>query len=180
MEVWKVVEGFNGQYSVSTLGKIRSNYRWHINPKTKERYLKERELEMTPNLSKQGYLRVKLSDGKMHPLHRLVAESFCPNSENKPYVNHISGDKTDNSCDNLEWVTTQENNQHAWDTGLQTADHIVKRCAKVWWFISPHQEVVEIYNLAQFCRENGLTNTLMKHVYEGRQKHHKGWRKYYD
>lgn len=178
MEVWKVLEGFGGQYSVSNLGKIRSNYRWHINPKTKERYLKERELVMVPNLSKNGYFRIKLSDRKIHPLHRLVAGAFCPNPENKKYVNHIDGNKENNSCDNLEWVTVQENNQHAWDTGLNHSTGSVERLAKHWTFVSPSQEVVEIYNLSNFCRENSLTKTLMLRVSTGYQKHHKGWTKY--
>ena len=133
---------------------------------------------MTPNESAHGYLRIKLSDSKIYFLQRLVASAFIENLENKPFVNHKNGNKLDNSAENLEWVTTKENNQHAWDSGLQTSDHIIKRCAKSWWFVSPSQDVIEIYNLAQFCRENKLTNTLMKHVYEGRQKHHKGWRKY--
>ncbi|MGL5014693.1 MAG: NUMOD4 domain-containing protein [Bacteroidales bacterium] len=178
MEVWKTIEGFGGQYSVSDLGRIRSNYRWHINPKTKERYLKERQLIMTPNLSTGGYFRIKLSDKRIHPLHRLVAKCFCENPQDKLYVNHRDGDKTNNHPVNLEWVTVQENNQHAWDTGLNHSTGSVEKLAKNWTFVSPSQEVVEIYNLSNFCRENSLTKTLMLRVNTGSQKHHKGWTKY--
>lgn len=57
---------------------------------------------------------------KKYPIHRLVAEIFIPNLDNKPEVNHIDGNKHNNRYDNLEWVTTSENRLHAYKTGLQT------------------------------------------------------------
>lgn len=70
-----------------------------------------------------GYRCLKLtnSKGKKHfTLHRLVALHFIPNPENKPEVNHIDGDKSNNCVNNLEWVTSSENKQHALATGLKT------------------------------------------------------------
>ena len=64
------------------------------------------------------YVKGSEKSQQMHYIHRLVAEAFIPNPENKCVVNHIDGNKLNNSVSNLEWVTESENSQHAWDTGL--------------------------------------------------------------
>lgn len=83
-------------------------------------------------MNKHGYLTVKLSkDGKKthKSIHRLVAEAFIPNPENKKEVNHINGIKTSNYVDNLEWATRSENARHCWNNGLQKVSN--KRIIKV-------------------------------------------------
>ena len=72
-------------------------------------------------IDKKGYKRVCISDnGSQFTLkvHRVIAEKFIPNPENKPQVNHKDGNKLNNCVDNLEWVTNSENQLHAWSTGL--------------------------------------------------------------
>ena len=68
-----------------------------------------------------GYYHICLiNNGKMQYqlLHRLIAQAFIPNPHNKPFINHIDGDKKSNKIDNLEWVTNKENIRHAFEIGL--------------------------------------------------------------
>lgn len=109
-EIWKNVEGFDGDYIVSNYGNIISL-----------RQCKKGKL-LTPYNS-YGYLMVHLFKypiSKRLKVHRVVALAFLSNPENKPQVNHINGIKHDNRLENLEWNTSFENQRHAVITGLKT------------------------------------------------------------
>lgn len=107
VEIWKPVTGFEGLYEVSDLGNVRS-IQFHGKKRIKE-------LSQTPD--KLGYKRVKLRkwDGSVagsFQVHRLVAEAFIPNPDDKPQVDHIDTDPSNNNANNLRWVTSLENQQN--------------------------------------------------------------------
>ena len=111
MEIWKSIKDYEN-YQVSNLGRVKSlNY----GRTGKEQILK-------PAKDKDGYLYVGLCKNgktKLFKIHRLVAQAFIPNIENKPCINHIDCDRQNNCVDNIEWCTIQENNIYAYKIGLK-------------------------------------------------------------
>lgn len=106
-ETWAKINGFGDRYYVSTLGRVKSV---GFGGGEDENLLKL-------STSRKGYLYVGLWDPtkkkqKKMRVHRLVAMTFIPNPNNLPYINHKSGNVTDNSVDNLEWITNKDNQLH--------------------------------------------------------------------
>lgn len=120
VEVWKDIKGFE-HYEVSSIGNVRSKERTSYfinNGKPINRLVKSFILK--PSIA-CGYKRVALYKNNVpfeYKIHRLVAETFISNPENKEQVNHIDGNKTNNHVSNLEWVTRSENTIHAVKNGL--------------------------------------------------------------
>lgn len=108
--MWKkyIYNNLETDYSVSDMGEIRKDSTSYI-------------LSQSPQ---QDYKFVTLlinGQQKRMRVHRMVAETYIPNPENKPFVNHIDGIRWHNNVENLEWVTPSENTQHAVRTGLFTS-----------------------------------------------------------
>lgn len=111
MDIYKFIPviGYEGLYEINALGIIKAV--------KKEHKLIETSIQHT------GYYHVMLRKDrilKAFRFHRLVAKHFIPNPENKPEVNHIDGDKSNNKASNLEWCTPSENMRHAFKTGLRS------------------------------------------------------------
>ena len=102
MEIFKDIIRFENKYQISNTGKVRN---------------KKTGLILKPKYNQKGYQYVNLSVDRHKSIkwyiHRLVGFHFIPNPENKPQVNHIDGNPSNNNVDNLEWVTNEENQRHA-------------------------------------------------------------------
>jgi len=110
MEDWRDIKEFDYRYEVSSYGRVRN--------KTTKYVLKQ-------NKNHNGYLIITVFR-KTQRVHRLVAQAFIPNPENKPQVNHIDEDKENNKVDNLEWMTSKENINYgtAIDRRVKNTDYI--------------------------------------------------------
>lgn len=146
---WKPVVGYEN-YEVSTTGHVR-----RIGAPT----------FLRPCL-RNGYLCVNLwknNKGKNFYVHRLVAEAFLLKVEGFNIVNHKDEDRLNNHVDNLEWCTSQYNNEYS--------------LAKTWQIVSPKGKVLTVTNLSKFCKEKGLNTSSMYEVMSGKRRIHKGYRR---
>jgi predicted XRE-type DNA-binding protein len=103
-EIWKDIEGFEGEYQISNLARVKS-------------FKGKRAIILKQSTQSRGYKQVSLPS-KCTLVHVLVARAFINKPEYKVEVNHINGDKSCNEVSNLEWVTHKENMEHALNTGL--------------------------------------------------------------
>ena len=107
MEIWKDIEGYEGLYQVSNLGRVKSLGNGNSNA-SKEKILK-------PGKNRENYLLVVLNkngERRTCSVHRLVANAFIPNPNNKPCVDHVNTIRVDNRVDNIRWCTYKENSNN--------------------------------------------------------------------
>lgn len=134
VETWKQIDGFN--YEVSTHGRVRNMITGYM---------------LKPQLHDNKYYRVTLNK-KHFKIHRLVAETFIPNSSNKPQINHKDGNKLNNYASNLEWCTNKENAIHAVKTGLikrLNEDEVISIYYDCWIKRKPIYKIAKEYRVTK-------------------------------
>jgi len=114
IEIWKDIEGYEGIYEVSNLGRIKALEKLIWNGYGY--FIKKEQIRKISCNNKTGYCHIPLwvnNKPKMYYIHRLVASAFINNVENKKEVNHKDGDKKNNNVNNLEWVDRIQNIRHS-------------------------------------------------------------------
>jgi len=163
MEIWKSVIGYEGRYEVSNLGRVRS-----LNRKTAHKnfvaYRKGKV--MSQSLDKDGYLLLRLCNGRclMKKVHRLVAMAFIPNPKNKPCINHIDNNPSNNHVNNLEWVTYKENSIYRDKQGRNGS---WRRYRPVIQFTVDNKKIAEYKSIKSAVHETGIVT--ISDALKGRQ-----------
>ena len=155
-EIWHDIDGYEGLYQISNKGRVKS--------------LKcGKERIRTPVITNDGYLNVilyKNTTAQHRLIHRLVAEVFIPNPENKPQVNHKDENKLNNCVNNLEWATAKENINHG-TRNERVADSLSKpilQYSKSGEFIREWQGAREVERVL------GIDNSHINACCRGKQK----------
>ncbi len=164
IERWKPVVGYERLYEVSDLGRVRSLPR---------KGTKGGIVNVSYSNNKH-YAHIPLAkDGRCRTvsLHRIVAQAWIPNPDNKPQVNHKNGVKADNRVANLEWVTNLENMRHAIKTGLRTASPEEAIESRMTGVIQKYRgEVVAMYPCIKFAQYlTGICNQNIFKVCQGKR-----------
>lgn len=175
-EVWKDIPGYEGLYQVSDLGRVRSLERWRYNPKCKDgkQYVPEKILKAA---ERTGYLVVAINKNgkrKSYSVHRLVAQAFIPNPENKRTVNHKDGNKKNNRVSNLEWNTDSENVNHAIITGLLKFENNRKGSKEVEQY-DKNMNLIATYPSMREAERAGFKEPKICLCCNGKRKFHGGY-----
>lgn len=158
------VKGYEGLYVVTSEGSVIG--------------LKSGKTLKTSDV--RGYLRVKLyknAQPRMFSIHRLVADAFIPNRENKSQVNHKDGNKGNNNVENLEWATQSENQIHAYKTGLNTTAHAIAATKKHVVQSTTDGQPLKVWeSLSEASRQTGIPVGNITHCCKGRIRHAGGYK----
>ena len=148
--IWKPIKGYEGIYEVSDTGLVRS-----LRDDTKNRTYSGKILK--PGKTGAGYLFVLLSVNGItqnRMIHRLVAETFLPETGKNLEVNHIDGNKENNVVTNLEWCTRAYNLKHAVDNGLRYSQCNIIRGVTM---ITPDREKIDFKSMKDCCDYFGFS-----------------------
>ena len=175
-ERWKDIEGYEGLYQVSNMGRVKSLSRFHNN-KTVGFMTKDIILSKRPN---KEYLCVALYKDKKRKdisIHRLVADAFLPKIDGKDWVNHKDGNKKNNCVQNLEWCTPKENVRHAFSNGLNHVERgqSNKRSRKINQYTLDGKYVATWYGLGEIHRNLNINKGNVDACLKGKRKNAGGY-----
>lgn len=169
-EEWKDIEGYEGLYMVSNLGRIKSLIGWNGRKHVKrEKILNPYRQQASKNYFRSVVKLHKKRKKKDFKVHRLVAEAFIPNPEDKPNINHKDGNPLNNRVDNLEWCTQQENITHAIETELNVrVIDTIDRDTLVRFLNNgcTYDEIAEILGVAKGTVFNYIKKFNIKRIYK--------------
>lgn len=180
-EIWKDIPNYEGYYQVSNMGRVKSLNRVivmknGVSRKTKGLILKQKYEERTGYLIATLYKKHKRKDVLVH---RLVAQTFIVNSENKRQVNHINEDKTDNRVENLEWMTAKENSNHGTRNerikNTQIKNGYIKKMSQPILQYDLEGNLIKEWESAREAGRNGFDRSSIAKCCKGKQKIHKGF-----
>lgn len=179
-EMWRDIPITHGKYQISNTGKIRS---------------KKKGTEKAPYINENGYLIIGFYNKEKghtthYRVHRLVAEAFLENPENKRTVNHKDGDKLNNCVWNLEWATHKENIAHAFKTGLKVIsenqrkaasqnirkNRLLLHCEKRCFLIDLCGHKMEFSSIKAAAEWVGGVSSAISMCCQGKRKSYKGYK----
>jgi len=175
-EIWVPVAEYHGLYEVSNMGRIKTLARTYYGGACPVK-IKERLRKLTETT--KGYLALLLSKDtiSVHAMvHRIVAQAFIPNLDNKPQVNHKNGIKTDNRVENLEWVTNKENCIHSWQVlNRKSLSQPKGEFSKFSKKIKCDTLDMTFNSIKEACQILGLTGARISEVCKGIKNHTRGF-----
>lgn len=108
-EIWRDIKGYEGLYQISSIGRVKRLEKIRRNGRGYRKYKEQITDGYIDDVGYRYVILTKERKEKRFRLHRLVAEAFIPNPDNKPEIDHINTNRTDNRIENLRWVTRKEN-----------------------------------------------------------------------
>lgn len=175
-EIWRDVVGYEGLYQVSNIGRVKGVARKVVFSGNKMKNWSEKVLAIGTN--KLGYQQITLSNNtktKRHSVHRLVALAFIERPHQKPDINHIDGNPSNNKVENLEWCTRSENGLHSYRVLGRVSPAKGKPYAQKGSVqqISQNGEVIKTYNCAYDAKQDGFDPCHIYNVINGKRRLHK-------
>ena len=160
MEIWKDIKGYEGDYQVSSYGRVKS-------------YKNGKEKILKPRLTTRKYLQVHFCKNKIvknFQVHRLVALAFLPNPQNFPHINHKDENKMNNNLENLEWCDAKYNNNYG-NHGKRISESLGKKIDQY----TLDGKFVKEWESTMECERNGYDHSNVAACCRGKRKTYKGF-----